>query len=232
MMTRQTRRANAVSEKKRLSTRTKAVACAVLFIVMAVLLAPLIAQSMAAMAAKSAAAPAETAETGMSIPCLKELAAATSYAYDGSKTVSGLKGEHSTEFVCAVQNGNFVVQTEINQHKYRQLYIGGSYTLVDDTLKSVQQGVCKYDYIDDNLISAVSGRVIRSAADIVDGIQVTRVEIYKDGVVYAYYLNQQGVLVRFYYIYDGNEVTLNLNQITLGGTSGVSFDVPSGYSVR
>lgn len=232
MTTHRARRENAASEKKRLSTRMQVILCAVLFIVMAALLAPLIAQAMAARAATGAAAPAAAAETGMNIPFLKELATAPRYSYDGIKTVTGLQGEHSTEFACAIKGNDFVVQTEVNQHKYRQLYVDGTYTLVDDTLKTVQPGVCKYDYMDDSLISAVSGRVIRTAADIIDGVNVTRVEIYKDGIVYAYYLNPQGVLVRFYYIYDGNVVTLNISQITLGSADGVSFDVPSGYSVR
>ncbi|MGI5919805.1 MAG: hypothetical protein ACOX8N_09195 [Christensenellales bacterium] len=232
MMTRRARRANAASEKKRLSTRTQILLCAVLFIAMAALLSPVIAQAMAKRAAAGAAAQAIAAETGMIVPFLRELATASRYSYDAVKTVSGMQGEHSTEFSCAVQDDNFVVQTEVNQHRYRQLYVDGSYTLVDDTLKTVQPGVCKYDYMDGSLISAISGRVIRTAADIIDGINVTRVEIYKDGFVYAYYLNPQGVLVRFYYIYDGNEVTLDISQITLGSSDGVSFDVPSGYSVR
>jgi len=232
VITHRARRANAALEKKRLSTRTQIIICAVLFIVMAALFAPAIAQAMAARAAAGAAAPAASAETGMSIPFLKELAAASRYSYDGVKTVYSLQGAHSTEFACAVQDDNFVVQTEVNQHKYRQLYVDGTYTLVDDTLKTVQPGVCKYDYMDGSLISAVSGRVIRTAADIIDGVNVTRVEIYKDGIVYAYYLNPQGVLVRFYYIYDGNEVTLDISQIRLGSSDGVSFDAPSGYSVR
>jgi hypothetical protein len=231
-MTRRARRANAASEKKRLSTRTQILLCAVLFIAMAALLSPVIAQAMAKRAAAGAAAQAIAAETGMIVPFLRELATASRYSYDAVKTVSGMQGEHSTEFSCAVQDDNFVVQTEVNQHRYRQLYVDGSYTLVDDTLKTVQPGVCKYDYMDGSLISAISGRVIRTAADIIDGINVTRVEIYKDGFVYAYYLNPQGVLVRFYYIYDGNEVTLDISQITLGSSDGVSFDVPSGYSVR
>jgi len=231
-MTRRARRANAASEKKRLSTRAQILLCAVLFIAMAALLSPVIAQAMAKRAAAGAAAPAAPAETGMSVPFLKELATASRYSYEGVKTVSGMQGEHSTEFACAVQGDDFVVQTEVSQHKYRQLYVDGSYTLVDDTLKTVQPGVCKYDYMDGSLISAISGRIIRTAADIIDGVHVTRVEIYKDGVVYAYYLNPQGVLVRFYYIYDGNEVTLNISQVTPGSADAVSFNIPSGYSVR
>jgi len=231
-MTPEYRRNNAVTKEKRLSTRTQVIVCAVLFVVMAVLVAPFIAQAMAKMASADAAAPSEPVETGMSIPFLKELATAAGYAYEGSRTVSGMQGVHSTEYACAVQGDNFVVKIEVNQHEYRQLYTDGNYTLVDDTLKIVQPGVCKYDYIDDKLISAISGRLIRVADDIIDGVQATRVEVYYDGTVYAYYLNQQGVLIRFYYIYDGNEVTLNLSQITPGNTGGVSFDIPSGYSVR
>lgn len=231
-MTHRARRANAASEKKRLSTRARIILCAVLFVAMAALLSPVIAQAMEAGAAAGAAAPEVSAESGMSLPFLKELATASRYSYDGVKTVTGMQGEHSTEFSCAVKENDFVVQTEVNQHKYRQLYVDGSYTLVDDTLKTVQRGVCKYDYMDGSLISAISGRVIRTTADIIDGVQVTRVEIYKDGIVYAYYLNPQGVLVRFYYIYDGNEVTLNISQVTPGRTDAVSFNIPSGYSVR
>ena len=232
MMTRQARRESAASEKKRLSTRAKVIACAVLFVAMAVLLAPVIAQAMAAQAAGGAAMPADAAETGMSFPFLSELATSTDYGYDGSKTVSGQQGAYGIEYACTVQNGNFVIQTENDKHEYRQMYVNGEFTLVDDTAKTIQKGVCKFDYLDENLISAISGRIIRTSEDILDGSRVTRVEIYKNGTVFAYYLNQQGALVRFYYIYDGNEVTLTLDRITANGSGGASFDIPSNYSVQ
>jgi hypothetical protein len=232
MMTRQARRENAASEKKHLSTRAKVTVCVVLFAAMAVLLAPVIAQAMAAQAAAGVAAPTEAAETGMSIPFLSKLATSGYYGYYGSKTVSGQQNSYGIEFACTVQNGNFVIQTESDNREYRQLYVDGEFSLVDDTQKTVQNGVCKFDYLDDNLISAISGRIIRTSEDILDGSRVTRVEIYKDGTVFAYYLNQQGVLVRFYYIYDGNEVTLTLDSIAANGSGGASFDIPSGYSVK
>jgi hypothetical protein len=232
MMTRQARRESAASQKKPLSMRAKVTACAVLFVVMAVLLAPVIAQAMAAQAAGSAAAPTDAVETGMSIPFLKELASSAAYSYSGSKTVSGQQGSYDIDYACKVENDNFVIKTESDKHEYRQLYVNGEFTLVDDTQRTVQKGVCKFDYLDNNLISAISGRIIRTSDDILDGSRVTRVEIYKDSAVFAYYLNQQGALVRFYYIYDGNEVTLTLDSIAANGSGGASFDIPSGYSVK
>jgi hypothetical protein len=230
MMTRLARRESAASAKKPLGTRAKAIGCAVLFVAMAILLAPVIAQAMADKAAAGAAAPTETVETGMSIPFLADLSTSSYYGYYGSKTVSGQGGSYGVEYACTVQNDDFVVKTTSDKHDYRLMYVNGQYSLVDDTAKTIQKNVVKFDYLDSNLISAVSGKIIRTAGDILDGSQVTRVEIYKDGTVFTYYLNQQGVLIRFYYIYDGNEVTLNLDRIMLGDSCCASFEIPSSYS--
>jgi len=216
---------------KRLTTPVKAVALAILFLMMAVLLAPVIAQAMASQAAGNASAPSEQAgETGMDVPFLSSLVSTNLYGFYGIKSVSGQEGSYGMEYACTVQGDNFVVKTSSNKHDYRQMYIDGEYQLVDDTAKTIQKGVLKFDYIDSNLTSAISGKVIRSSGDIIDGNQVTRVEIYKDGTVFAYFLNQQGVLVRFYYIYDGNEISLDLERIMVGGACCASFDIPSTYS--
>jgi hypothetical protein len=216
---------------KRFSTAFKVAVCAVLIVALAVFLAPAIAQLMATRAADAGASmPAETGETGMDIPFLAQLASASYYGLYGTKTVTGQEGSYRLEYACTVQGQDFVIKTTNNRHEYRQMYVNGRFKLVDDTDQTVQDDICKFDYLDNNLTSAISGKIIRTSGDIIDGNQVTRVEIYKDGIVFAYYLNQQGVLIRFYYIYDGNEVTLNLDRLMVGGSCCASFDIPSTYS--
>lgn len=221
---------------KRLSTPIKVTACIVLLIAMAVLLAPQISRFMGILAASetstSSAVTEKAAETGLDVPFLADLASADSYGYIGLKSVSGQDGSYSMEFACAVSGKDFVLKTQSFDHEYRQIYQNGRYLFVDDTAKTIQEDLLKYDFLDANLIGAIDGKIIRRSGEIIDGNPANRVEIYKDGTVYAYYFNQKGVLIRFYYIYEGNEVRLDLEKITLGGSCCASFDIPSAYRVN
>ncbi len=220
---------------KRLSTPVKIAFFAVLLVTMVIFLAPVISRVMGTLAASKSAASSgsakTSAESGLAVPFLAELAKAEHYGFIGYKSVSGQDGSYRMEVACAVEGEDFVVKTTQNDHEYRQLYQDGHYLLVDDTSKTVQEDLLKYDFLDENLFGAIDGRIIRRSGEIIDGNPVERVEIYKDGNVYAYYLNQKGVLIRFYYIYEGNEVTLDLEKFVTDGSTGVSFDIPSTYRI-
>ena len=220
---------------KRLSTPVKIAACAIVLVAMAVLLAPLISRVMGTLAASNAAASGtsdKTAETGQSIPFLADLAASDYYGFSGYKSVSGQDGSYRMKVGCTVDGDDFVISTEQSDHHYRQIYQDGRYLLVDDTTKTVQEDLLKFDLLDKNLVSAIDGKIIRRSGELIDGSQVERIEIYKDGTVYAYYINQKGVLVRFYYIYEGNEVTLDLEKFLIGSSGGASFDIPAAYRIN
>lgn len=221
---------------KRLSTPVKIAACAILLVAMTILLAPILSRVMGALAASHSAASSDSEdtsiETGLDIPFLSDLSTADYYEFSGSKSVSGQDGSYRMEVACTVSEDDYVVQTQQYDHEYRQIYQDGQYLLVDDTAQTIQQDLLKFDFLDENLIGAIDGKIIRRSGEIIDGNQVDRVEIYKDGTVYAYYFNQKGVLVRFYYIYEGNEVTLDLEKFMIGGSQSVSFDIPSTYRIN
>lgn len=221
---------------KRLSTPAIIAVSAVLLVAMTVLLAPVISRLMGTLAASKAAASSGSAdtdaETGLDVPFLAELSKADYYGFNAYKSVSGQDGTYRMEVACTVEGDDFVVKTTQYDHEYRQLYQDGHYLLVDDTAKTIQEDLLKFDFLDENLIGAIDGKIIRRSGELIDGNQVERVEIYKDGNVYAYYLNQKGVLVRFYYIYEGNEVTLDLEKFLIGGSCCASFDIPSTYRIN
>ena len=219
---------------KRLSTPVKIAVCAVLLVAMTVFLAPNISRVMGTLAASKSAASgnADTnAETGLSIPFLADLAASDYYGFFGYKSVSGQDGSYRMEVACTVDGDDFVIRTVQYDHEYRQIYQDGHYLLVDDTAKTVQEDLLKFDFLDENLIGAIDGKIVRRSGELIDGNQVERIEIYKDGTVYAYYINQKGVLVRFYYLYEGNEVTLDLEKFLIGGSCCASFDIPTAYRI-
>ncbi len=207
----------------------------VLLAVLTILFAPGISHWMGARASGAAAVSevkASPGETGLAIPFLARLDAATKFGFSGTKTVSGQAGSYVLSFSCAIDGEDYAIQTVREGQTYRQLYIDGAYMLVNDTARTIQKGYLEFAYPDPQLKSAIKGKLIRSAGEIINGTQVTRADIYFEGTVYAYYLNQQGELIRYYYIYDGNEVTLDFTQFSIGGAGGASLDIPAAYSVR
>ena len=221
---------------KRLSTPVKMAVCAILLVAMTILLAPALSRIMDTLAASRSAASSgsedTSIETGLAIPFLSDLSTADYYGFSGYRSVSGQGGSYRMEVACTVDGDDFVIQTQQYDHEYRQIYQDGQYLLVDDTTKTIQEDLLKFDFLDKNLMGAIDGKIIRRSGEIIDGNQVDLVEIYKDGTVYAYYFNQKGVLVRFYYIYEGNEVTLDLEKFIIGGSCCASFDIPSTYRIN
>lgn len=217
----------------RLSTGLKVAICAILLIALTALLAPAITNMMSAYAAAAASGNStdNSGETGLDIPFLAQLASTDYYGLYGTKTVSGQSGSYGMTFALTVRGDDFALKTDRQDHSYRQLYMDGQYILVDDTAETIQKDVLEFDFPDKNLIESIDGKVLRSAGEIINGTQVTRVEIYKDGTVYAYYFNKQGILIRFYYIYEGNEVTLDFEKALIGDSCCATFDMPSTYTV-
>ena len=161
---------------------------------------------------------------------LASLKTAEKYSIAGTKKVAGVSSPYSMDFACAVSGADYAVQTVLNGNTLRQIYKGGKYTLLDDTSKKSYKDVLYIDIPDSHIKEALNGRLIRSRGEILNGNQTTCIEFYKDGRVYAFYLNQQGTLVRYYYIYEGSEVTIDFTKAVVGSSSGVSFDLPAGYT--
>ncbi len=161
---------------------------------------------------------------------LSGLKAAEKYSIAGVKKVAGGDSPYSMDFSCAVNGADYAVQAVFDGNTFRQLYKGGKYTLVDDTAQKIYEDVLYIDIPASPIREALTGRVIRSRGEILNGNQVSCIELYHDGRVYAFYLNQQGALVRYYYIYESNEVTIDFTKAVAGSASGVSFELPSGYT--
>lgn len=161
---------------------------------------------------------------------LTSLKTADKYSIAGTKKVTGDALPYSMDFSCAVNGADYAIQSVLEGNTFRQLYKGGKYTLVDDTARKVYKDVLYIDIPAGFLKEALTGRVIRSRGEILNGNQVICIELYKDGRVYAFYLNQQGTLVRYYYIYEGSEVIVDFTKAVVGSASGVSFDIASGYT--
>jgi hypothetical protein len=207
----------------------------VLIAALTVIFAPGINHWMSARASKTGAvsdAEASPGDTGLSIPFLASLDTAAKFGFSGTKTITGQAGSYALSFACAVDGDDYAVQTISEGHTYRQLYVDGQYMLIDDTAKTIRKGILEFAFPDPQLKNAIKGKLIRSTGEIINGTQVTRTDLYFDGTVYAYYFNQKGELIRYYYIYDGNEVTLDFTQFMIGGAGSASFDAPTAYSVR
>ena len=200
-----------------------------------VIFAPGINHWMSVQASKTAAVSQTKAaprDTGLSIPFLARLDSAATFGFSGTKTVSGQAGSYALSFSCAVDGEDYGIQTVSEGQAYRQLFVDGQYLLINDTGRTIRKGILEFAFPDPQLKNAIQGKLIRSTGEIINGTQVIRADLYFDGTVYAYYFNQQGELIRYYYIYDGNEVTLDFTQFMIGGAGSVSLDVPAAYSVR
>jgi hypothetical protein len=162
-------------------------------------------------------------------PFLAGLKTAGSYSISGTKQITGGGEAYSMDFSCVVNGADYVVRTVMNFHTIRQLYIGGKYSVADDTALKTYANALLIDTPDHYMQQALSGRLIRSHGEILNGNQVTCIEFYKDGRVYSFFLNQQGALVKYYYVFEGSEVTLDITQAGVGTPSSPSFTIPGNY---
>lgn len=159
-----------------------------------------------------------------------DLNASTQYSFCATKRVTGKDADFELYFVCTIRGDDYVIKTVSGNQERRQLYIDGKNTYINDNEKLVYQNVHEIDFPDTHFQEALTGKVINAYGEIIDGYQANCVELYKNGMVYAVYFDQNGELLRFYYIYDGNEVKLDFCGFFFGkNESSASFDVPSLY---
>lgn len=219
-----------------MSKRAKAVwiALTVLFFVaVAAFVAPMVGSWLNAQGGKDNAPVStgntDSAEVKMFKDFASRLAASPAYSFSGTKEISGQTKPYTEQFSCTVNGGNYAVMQTRDGHVLRQLYEGGQYRFVDDTARTVANGISSISFPDDRLKAAFTGKVIRVKGEILEGKQMTCYELYKDGTVYAFYFNQMGALIRYYYIYEGSEITIDFNRFAIGDAALVSFSVPPAY---
>lgn len=200
------------------------------FAVVAAFVAPMIRSWMNAQDGKEVT-PATTDGTRATVfnDFASRLSAASAYSFSGTKIISGQTIPYTEQFSCTVNGGDFAVRETRDGHVFRQLYEGGQYRLIDDTARTVSNGASSISFPDDRLKTALTGKLIRTKGEILGGKQVDCYEIYRDSTVYAFYFDQRGEIVRYYYIYEGNEITIDFDRFAIGDAAQVSFSVPPEY---
>ena len=164
---------------------------------------------------------------------VSDLDAASRYTFSGTLRISGdlESSPASMNFTCSVSGSNYAVATAQGGHSYRQLFVNGEYSLIDDTAQTVYQDVSYIAFPDNYFANAFEGRLTRIQEELFQGNPVYCFEMYNDGIVYALYFSKQGELIRCFYIFDSHEITVDFSGFAIGGT-GVSFDVPATYTQR
>lgn len=156
------------------------------------------------------------------------------YSYSGTKQVSGdTKNPPTTSpFSCTVSGKDYAIEAVKGTYVYRQLYIDGTYSLVDDSKRTVYQGISYIDFPGDQLKEAFTGRLTRIRHELIDGDQVISCELYKNGIVYTLVFSAQSELIRCTYIYDSHDIVIDFTRFDTSGTQNVSFTVPATYTKR
>lgn len=177
---------------------------------------------------------ANSPEAKMLNSFLSGLNSAPQYSFSGTKRISGDadNAPKTVTFSCTVKGGDYAVGTVRDGHAYRQLYVDGTYTLIDDTSRTVYQGVSYIGFPDDRLTEAFAGKLTRTREEIFSGNKVNTFELYNNGIVFALYFNKRDELIRYLYFYDSHEITIDFNRFAAGNGTGVSFDVPTAYTQR
>ena len=205
----------------------------ILLAVLVYFIAPIILNALNKDSGEPAASPVvtETSEEAQLFEnFVADLNAAAQYSICATKTVTKQGEESIVEFGCTVRGDDYAVKIVADDQTYRQFYIGGEYTYADDTTEMIYENVQVVDFPDIHLMKATTGKIINTGEAIVDGNQLIYVEIYKEGIVYAFYLNQQGSLVSFYYIYDNNEVTIDFTSFELESDLCTELSIPTTYT--
>ncbi|MFZ5975660.1 MAG: hypothetical protein ACOYU3_09735 [Bacillota bacterium] len=158
----------------------------------------------------------------------------SSYSFSGAEKITGdaHSGPSATSFSCTVKGGNYAVRAVKNGHTYRQLFVDGAYTLVDDTTRTVYRNVSYIRFPGSRLNEAFTGKLTRIKEEIFNGNQVNSFELYKNGIVYALYFSKNDELIRCFYIYDTHEITIDFTRFAIGDASSVPFSVPAAYARR
>ena len=160
---------------------------------------------------------------------LSDLNASPQYTFCAVRSTTGVTDSYSDVMYCTVKGNDYVIQLEKDKEVYRQIYVDGEYTLVNDTEKTVYKNTQEIDFPDTHFREAVTGKIIGTQGEIINGNQVVGVQLYKNGTVYMFYFDQTGELIRYYYIYNNNEITIDFCNFVMGFTDGISFSVSPSF---
>jgi len=161
---------------------------------------------------------------------LADMNTTSKHSYCAIKTVSNTDEQSKFYYGCTIRGADYSVKSVEEDRIHRQLFIDGKYIFIDDTEKTVYPNVQIMDFPDTRFQEALAGKVISFNGEIIDGNQLDCVQMYKDGTVYALYFNQQGEMIRFYYIYDSNEIAIDFCGFYFGDEGEFApFDIPATY---
>lgn len=161
---------------------------------------------------------------------LSNMASAKQFSFCVVKSVKEQDSISVMDFGCTIRGDDYAVKFVENEQEFRQLYLDGKHTYINDTEKTVYKNFRVIDFPDVHFLEALSGKLIHTDSEIVNGNQVNCVQLYKNGIVYAVYFNQLGELTRFYYIYDSNEIALDFCGFYFDETvEYASLEFPSSY---
>ena len=160
-----------------------------------------------------------------------QLQSTDQYCFCMLKTVRGHNADYSRYFLCAVEGEDYVIRINNGDSWFRQLYLDGEYTLVDDATETYYPDANRIEFPDTHLVEAANGKVIQIGREIVEGNPAACIKTYADGMVYAFYFNQQGTLVRFYYIYDNAEINIDFCDFVFNSDECATFSIPFSYTL-
>ena len=151
------------------------------------------------------------------------------YSFSGTKTITGDSSPYKMTFTCSIDGDDYAMRVITDTSTLRQLFIDGVFSLADDTKQTVYENFSYYSIPTSHLEEAYNGRIIRVREDILNGQQVQCFELYANNIIYELYFNEQGKPVRFYYIYEDDETTIDFYDFIVNDSSSVSFKIPSAY---
>lgn len=160
---------------------------------------------------------------------LSSLNSAKQYSFCVTKSVTGHDVTSVLVYGCTIRGDDYAIKIVEDDQELRQLYIDGEYMYINDTAETVYMNVQEIDIPDIHFQEALTGRLINTSEEIIDGNQVICVEIYKNGTVYAFYFDQQEELIRFYYIYDNHEITIDFHSVFIDSAECACM-LPSSYT--
>ena len=152
------------------------------------------------------------------------------YCFCMLKTVRGLNADYSRYFLCTVEGEDYVIRVNNGDSWYRQLHVDGEYTLIDDATETYYPNVNRIEFPDTHLVEGSVGKVIQVGEEIVEGNSASCVKTYANDTVYAFYFNQQGTLIRFYYIYNNAETNIDFCDFVFNSVECATFDIPFSYT--
>jgi len=204
-----------------------------LLVALAFFIAPLISDMTSAASTDDAALQiaVESSDGGKAFAnFLSNLEATNQYSFCAVKSISDSGDLSELFFGCTIRENDYAIKVVENDEERRQLFIDGEYTYINDTSEIVYIKGRDIDFPITHLQEALTGKLIHADEEIIDGNHANRVQIYKNGIIYALYFDQRGDLIRFYYIYDSNEIALDFCGFYFDeGLDFVSFNIPSEY---